>query len=254
MCYSISFLERKASKLLQRYSGILPPSWKENLKTEGIPENLSHYYFVSGFIHPVLPVIKHSGPDMLFWGLIPHWAKDGVAADKIRKGTLNAVGETVSQKPSFRKSFRSNRCVLPVSGFFEWRAIHNAKYPYYIYPAEEAHFSLGCIYDTWTDQSTGEIIKTFSIITTPANPLMAEIHNRKKRMPFILKTEQIASWIDPASPNDQILSMIAPLDEKEMCAHPVSRDLNYANKERNTPAAIKEHHYPELPSLSTGNP
>ncbi len=250
MCYSIAFIEKKAGKLAARYQGIIPPGWKEELAGEDTRDDvLPSYYFVSGFAHPELPVFGHEGMMPASWGLIPHWAKDRELADKLRNGTLNAVGETVFEKPSFRKSIRSQRCLLAVDGFFEWREYEGKKYPYFIYPDGDELFTLGCLYDLWTDKATGEMVQTFSIITTPANPLLAIIHNQKKRMPLILPRDAEAAWVDPDTPHEMVKEMIQPAGEQGIRAHPVSRKLNYARQDRNTPEAIERVSYNELPDL-----
>ncbi len=249
MCYSISFLEKKISKLAARYQTLLPLRWREQLDSGLLTKELPAYYFVSGFVHPQLPLVTHDGIRLSSWGLIPHWAKNREVAEKLRNGTLNAVGETVFEKPSFRKSILSRRCVLGVNGFFEWREFNNIKYPYFIYPSNDDMFSLGCVYDQWTDKGTGEIICTFSIITTPANALMAQIHNRRKRMPLIIPSKAIQCWISPGASGEDVAGMICPIDQSHMQAHAVTRSLNYSRKERNTPEAIQAMDYPELPPL-----
>ena len=82
--------------------------------------------------------------------------------------------------------FKSKRCIIPVKGFYEWQHVGNDKIPWYIYHSENEILSLAGIYDDWTETTTGEIFTTFSIVTTEANDLMAEIHNSGKRMPVIL--------------------------------------------------------------------
>ncbi len=249
MCYSIAFLETKINKLAERYQELLPFRWQDQLASGLLARELPAYYFVSGFSHPQLPLVTHEGIQVSGWGLIPHWTKNREVAEKRRSGTLNAVGETVFDKPSFRKSIRTGRCLLGVSGFFEWREFNNKKYPYFIYPKNDDLFSLGCIVDQWTDKDTGEVMSTFSIITTPANPLMAEIHNRKRRMPLIIPPEALRGWTDPRSSKEDVAGLICPMDQGHMQAHTVSRMLNYSRKERNTPEALRAVKYPELPPL-----
>jgi putative SOS response-associated peptidase YedK len=111
--------------------------------------------------------------------------------------------------------------------------------------------SLGCIYDDWTNPETGEIIQTFSIITTPANELLEVVHNRKKRMPLILPADKEKDWLSPLLSNDEIKSLIKPLDHHKLNAHTVSRQLNYSRNERNIPAAIRPVRYAELPEVYT---
>ncbi len=250
MCYNVSFLIQKAAKLAARYQGVMPPKWKEQMAEETGTDELPTYYFVSGFSHPVLPLVTTEGLQMAAWGLIPHWAKDREVAGKLRTGTLNARGETVFEKASFRKSIRTQRCILPVSGFFEWRSHGNKKYPYYIYPKNNDLFSLACIYDRWTDRETGETVLSFSILTTEANELMAVIHNRKKRMPLILSPDKEQSWTNQDTAHDHIREMILPGLDDHMQAHPVSRNLNNPRNDRNVPAALEVVEYPELPAIA----
>lgn len=250
MCYSIAFLERRISNLAERYKAILAPGWNQHLTGNQLTEDLPAYYFLSGFTHPALPLVTHRGMQLFDWGLIPHWTNDRDAAGKIRKRTLNAVGETVFDKPSYRKPARTQRGLLPVSGFFEWRESGGKKYPYYIYPADRSVFSLGVIYDYWYDRETGEQRSTFSIITTPANTLLATIHNRKQRMPLILPSSAWGAWINPGTSHDAIRHAMRPAETREMAAHTVSRALNHPANHKNTPSAHEEVTYPDLPPLA----
>lgn len=245
MCYNIAYLERKRYKLAERYKEVVSPDDISIIQNEELPL----YYFVSGFSHPRLPVISNEGISLREWGLIPFWSKDEEFASKIRNQTLNAVGETVFQKPSFRSVIRKNRCLLPVSGFFEWREVNKIKYPYFIKVKNEALFSLGCIYDDWVNKDTGEKIETFSIITTPANPLMASIHNNKKRMPLIIPKSAEKQWTDNNLDEKRINELIMPFPESDMHSHTVSQEVNNPRNERNTPDAIKEFRYEELPAI-----
>jgi len=210
------------------------------------PGDLPTFYFVSGFSHPYLPVIRHDGLHLCQWGLVPLWARDAAAADDIRAKTLNAKGETVFEKPSFRGSILTKRCLLPVSGFFEWREVSKVKYPYFIRLKEEGLFSLGCIYAVWTDRQTGEQRQTFSIITTAANPLMEKIHNLKRRMPLIIGRDDEVAWADPDLGAEGIRKLIRPYDDAGMHAYTVSRSLNNPRNQRDIPEALEEVVYTEL--------
>jgi putative SOS response-associated peptidase YedK len=136
--------------------------------------------------------------------------------------------------------------LLPVSGFYEWREFKGNKYPYYIRLAETDYFSLGSIYDTWLNYETGELKNTFSIITTPANPLMEKIHNLKKRMPLILSPGDEMKWLDPGLKTDQIKELIKPFPEIKMTAYTISRDANNAKNHRDYPEIMNPVNYPEL--------
>ncbi len=245
MCYNIAGMESKQQKYAERYKDVLPPDWSKQTATDDLPT----YYFVSGFSHPFLPIVKHDGVFLFEWGLIPEWAKDNAMANDIRTKTLNAVGETVFEKPSFKKCISTQRCLLGVSGFYEWRDINKAKYPYFIKTKINDIFSLGCIYETWVDKSTGEIRRTFSILTTPANPLMEKIHNLKKRMPLILSLEDEKKWIDPALTKEEIIALIKPYSETDMTASTVSKTVNNARNNRNIPESMENVEYQELALL-----
>jgi len=225
-----------------RYKEGLPPDYIDRIAKPGLPL----FYFVSGFSHPQLPVVKHDGIFLFEWGLIPFWVKDNDSARDIQGKTLNAVGETVFEKPSFRKSIVSQRCLLGINGFYEWRDFNKQKYPYLIKTKSNEMFSLGCLYENWVDKSSGEIRNTFSILTTPANPLMEKIHNLKKRMPLILKKEDEEKWIDPRLKKEEIQELIKPYDEADMSAYTVSKFANSAANNRNVPEIIEKVEYPEM--------
>jgi putative SOS response-associated peptidase YedK len=246
MCYNIAYLEARARKYEERYHDLLPPDWRP----QQIQIDFPVFYFVSGFEHPRLPVVRHNGIFMSQWGLIPAWVKDAAQAAEMQKKTLNAAGETVFEKPSFRKSIASQRCLLGIKGFYEWQDVNGVKYPYVIGVDDLDLFSLGCIYEKWTDRSTGEIHDTFSIITTEANPMMACIHNIKKRMPLIIAPEDEKQWIDPSLPSEQVKQLIRPFDQSRMKAYTVSRNVNNPRNNRNVPESLAKVVYPELEEIS----
>ena len=147
----------------------------------------SYYYHAFGL--PEIPAICSPEPDklkLLRWGLIPSWTRSIDDANVIRYKTFNARAESIDTKPSFSSSVRSKRCIIPVKGFFEWQHAGKNKIPWYIYHHENEILSIAGIFDEWIETSTGEIFSTFSIVTTDANEMMAEIHNSARRMPVIL--------------------------------------------------------------------
>lgn len=175
---------------------------------------------VSGFTHPLMPIISNIDPnDISFmrWGLIPSWAKEDVVND-FWKNTLNARGDTVFEKPSFRVPIISKRCIVPAASFMEWHHKETEKIPYVIEPVNAPFFSFGGIYDIWKNPKSGEVLETFSIITTDANPLMAEIHNSKKRMPLILDKEDMFEWLNSSLSKNSIQNLIKPYSENKMKA------------------------------------
>jgi putative SOS response-associated peptidase YedK len=159
--------------------------------------------------------------DFFLWGLIPMWAKD----PSIGNHLINARGETVAEKPSFRGSFKYKRCLILADGFYEWKADsgRKTKTPYFIHMKDRKPFVFAGLWDVW-ESPDGSSIKTCTIITTEPNELMEPIHNR---MPLILHTRDHARWLD-ASPQtpDSLLSLIKPYPADNMSAYPVSTLVN----------------------------
>lgn len=242
MCFTIEFLSKPKEKYVQRYNKLFP----SGKATDNLPAQLPLFYLVSGFAHPELPVVRHDGIFMHRWGLVPFWMRDESSAESIQDKTLNAVGETVFEKPSFRNCIPHQRCILGIDGFYEWREVNKIKYPYLVKCKSEEIFSLGCIYDNWTDNQSGKTIQTFSIITTVANPLMQKIHNTSRRMPLLLDKKDEQKWLDPSLSKEQIQSLIRPYDEKDMYAYTVDRKAGNSRLDRNTPETIEPVVYPEL--------
>jgi putative SOS response-associated peptidase YedK len=203
-------------------------------------------FFQSAFNKPFMPVItgdKREEVQLLQWGLIPFWTKDETSAEKLRHSTFNARGETVWEKPVFRKAALSGRCLVTAHGFFEYHTSPDLKIPYYIKLKDNSVFAFAGIYDSWTNSQTGEIIKTFSILTTAANPLMERIHNLKKRMPVILQKENEEVWLNPGSSKDRINALLVPFIDNLMEAHSVSRKIALKNPDIFSPSLIDEFIY-----------
>jgi putative SOS response-associated peptidase YedK len=150
----------------------------------------------NGFTFPKTPVITNQNLNLIqlySWGLLPSWSND----QKFRINTLNARIETLSEKPSY-KSYLNNRCLILVDAFYEWKWLDEkgkTKKQYEITLQDNSPFAIAGIYNTWTNKLTGEILNTYSIITTEAKELMAEIHNTKKRMPVILTPNNEKLWL-----------------------------------------------------------
>jgi len=163
------------------------------------PEEYKPWAKINAFALPALPVICIENPGeikLYLWGLIPYWTKDAGKADDIRKKTFNARSESLGEKASYRHLIGKKRCLVLVNGFYEWQTLEKAKIPFYIGLKNESAFALAGLYDQWVDPSTGEILNTFTIITTRANPMLEIIHNLKKRMPVILSEEDQEKWLD----------------------------------------------------------
>ncbi|MDX5404277.1 MAG: SOS response-associated peptidase [Bacteroidota bacterium] len=170
-----------------------------------------------------LPVILNEDPArfrFIKWGLVPFWSKER----NLPYSTHNARVEDISKKPAFREPIRKRRCLIPADGFYEWRHEGKNKIPHWIQIKDNSLFAFAGIWDEWTDSETGEILPSFSILTTEANPMMAEIHNSKKRMPVILTREKEQDWLSDIS-LEQVLEIPKPFDENRMEAWPIERSI-----------------------------
>lgn len=166
-----------------------------------------------------LPVITNNQPGTLRffrWGLIPFWAKDA----KIGFRNINARSETINEKPSFKNAFRKRRCLIPANGFYEWGK-DMGKTPFRIFLKDENLFAIAGIWETWKD-AENRAIDSFSIITTSANSLVADIHHR---MPVILKPEDEQSWLTE-NDGSALKELLVPYNPGNMEAHPISKIVN----------------------------
>lgn len=199
-------------------------------------------YYYHAFSLPELPVLGAGNRDyleLMKWGLVPSWVKDSEKAGEIRFKTFNARAETIDKKPSFVGSFNSRRCIVPVRGFFEWQHKGDTKIPWYIKRSDEDIMSLGGLYSEWADRSTGEIIKTFTIITTEANSLMAEIHNSKKRMPLVIEKPDEELWLDARVPGERVLRLLNPYPSGILEAFTISNLITRKDADKNRPELVK---------------
>jgi len=237
LCYHTS-LARSADYLEKRFHA--------KFEQRNLFEPIYHH---SGFSAPLHPVIANESLQLIRffqWGLVPFWTKDEAAAERIRTQTLNAKAETIHQKPSFRASIMTKRCLVLVDGFYEWREEGKRKYPYYISLTNNDAFALAGIWDRWENNRTGEVKDTFSIITTRANSLLERIHNTRKRMPVILRQEDETKWLEKDLDKTAIDALLEPFDATQMQAHTVSRLISTKRANSNVPEVMKEYRYEGL--------
>jgi putative SOS response-associated peptidase YedK len=151
----------------------------------------------------------------LRWGLIPSWATDPAIGNKL----INARAETVSEKPSFRSAFKQRRCLIPASGFYEWQKVSaGRKQPHFIRPRDGGLFSFAGLWERWNDPQ-GEMIETFTILTTGANDVMRPLH---ERMPVIIDPAADALWLDPGTEAVTLHSLLMPYPGERMEAFPIN--------------------------------
>ncbi len=177
---------------------------------------------------PVLAVPNNDKfkADFFVWGLIPMWAKDPTIGNRL----INARGETVAEKPSFRGSLKYKRCLIFADGFYEWKAQpgRKTKTPFFIHMKDRKPFAFAGLWDTW-NSSDGSLIRSCTLITTEPNELMAMIHDR---MPVILHPRDYAKWLEPSAQTpDRVLPLIKPFPADVMDAYPVSTLVNKASND-----------------------
>lgn len=186
------------------------------------PPDLSPRYNVAPS-QQIAVVRQQNGGDrelvMMQWGLIPSWAKDPTIGHKM----INARSETAHEKPSFKQALRSRRCIVPVSGFYEWEKNGKEKIPHYIHLRDGDIMSLAGLWETWKSPE-GERIETCTILTTAANSLLKPLHDR---MPVVLHNEEFDLWFNREVDDINLLGELFrsyPSDRLE--EHIVSKEVN----------------------------
>lgn len=170
--------------------------------------------------HDVPVVRDHDGKRegvLMRWGLIPSWAKDKKIAQ------INARGDTVATKPMFRSAFKRRRCLVVADGYYEWLGTGAAKQPYYYSLTKDAPFVFAGLWEHW--EHDGELIDSCAIITTDANELAAEVHDR---MPVLLAPDAWEPAIDPPA----LQELLIPFPAKRMTACKVSPDVGSVKNNR----------------------
>lgn len=161
------------------------------------------------------------------WGLMPWYAKTRKDADAYRFKMVNARAETVTESNTFKYAMEKYRCIVPSSGFYEHyhEPGSKRKIPFFIKQKDCDIVSFAGIYGNWVDKESGEVITSYSIITRPANDLMAKIHNggeNPHRMPLMIEKEMIDRWLDPATPMEEVKQILDyKIPSVSLSAHPV---------------------------------
>lgn len=213
MCYHSSTPSKKALReAFPKYH----VDWDGNLYS---PDG--EYYHVSGFTRPWLPATLNQEPEAIGlsrWKLLPFWVKSESEGGKYAN-TLNAESETIFEKPSYKSFIGRYRGLLYVNGFYEPHKVTGQKDTenYFLYLPDREIFTLGIVYAPWEDRETGNSYNTFSIITTPANQQLEEIHNEKKRMPLVIPPAKRNDWLTAKDPVG-IKQLMQPWDG-EFLAH-----------------------------------
>ncbi len=239
MCYYNSISIAKGSKV------------KLKGKTKELP--VIERGLQSGFEYANWPIIKSNQDDFTLalghWELIAPWVNNTIDVMKGREkfNTLNATAERLFESKLFKQPTLKRRCLVLSSGFYEWRhfkptgAKKEIAYPYFISLKDQPFFFMAGIFQPWVDIESGETMDTFSIVTTKANALMEQIHNKKKRMPTILNEEQANAWLDP-NINETTIRELAnhQIDENLMTSFTLKKSF------RNELNPKESFFYPEL--------
>jgi putative SOS response-associated peptidase YedK len=189
-----------------------------------------------------MAIITNDSPQELTlvkWGLVPHWSKDPGIGNKM----INARSETAAEKPSFRTSFKYRRCLIPASGFYEWRKTDDGKIPQYIYLENQPVFSFAGLWSVWTDPDGGELW-TATILTTTASETIKPLH---ERMPVILPRESRELWLDKEADPAALQSLMKPYDNGTIEYYPVSKAVN--KPVNDNPTLIEREDPPQQQSM-----
>ena len=166
--------------------------------------------------------------DMLRWGLIPHWAKDM----KIGYKMINARGETLDQKPSFRPALKKRRCLIAADGFYEWKHSGKTKQPFYVQLKKGGVFGFAGLWESWLGPE-GNIVKSCTIITTSPNELIREVHDR---MPVIIHPDQYETWLEDSPSVQSLHELLVPYPADEMKIYQVGSEVN--SPQNDTPTCL----------------
>src|SRR5216683_2830130 len=169
-----------------------------------------------------LPIVRYDAKagerslDVMRWGLVPFWAKD----IKVGFSNINAKAEGIEGKPAFREAFQRRRCLVPVDNFYEWKKLGKDRQPYAVGLADRRLMAMAGLWETWRSPA-GERVRSFAIITTAANALLAEVHDR---MPVILAPREWPAWLGetPADPQ-HLKSLLVPYPAEDMILWPVDK-------------------------------
>ena len=162
---------------------------------------------------------------MLYWGLVPHWAKD----KRIGARMINARAETLKEKPSFRNAYRRRRCLVLADGYYEWQRREEGKQPFFISAANREPFGMAGLWETWQAPDESSPLESCTIITTVPADSISHLHHR---MPVILPADAYGQWLD--STNDDVSELdrlLVPCAPDALRAYPVSRSVNNARNQ-----------------------
>jgi len=183
----------------------------------------------------ILAIVRQEGVNILnkfHWGLVPFWAKDLSIGNKM----INARSETLTEKPSFRDSFKNRRCLIVADGFYEWTGPKGQRRPVFITLADEAPFAFAGLWDTWQDKNHPSApYRSCTITTRPASDCLRDVHDR---MPAVLPPDTYETWLDPENRDIyQLKEILSKQTISDFLFYPVSKQVNSVRN--NDPTNIK---------------
>lgn len=204
-----------------RFAADIPtPLFRKRFKIHQLEIQIApRYNICPGMFLPVVTGSEKRDAQLMKWGLVPHWSREPT----VKFSNINARAETITTSPAYNYSFAKKRCLIPASGFYEWKKSEDgSKYPYFFRLKNSGAFSFAGIWDTWKD-AEGKAFDTCAIITCRANSVVESVH---PRMPVILLQTGEDAWLSETEKSSELLPMLAPLDEGLMEGYRVSTDVN----------------------------
>ncbi len=202
------------------------------------PEILKPRYNIAPSQPVAVVALKGDGTralGMVKWGLVPHWANDPSEGTR----PINARSETVETNPVFRDAFRHKRCLVPASGYYEWKTgPRNEKTPYYFHLKSGEPFAFAGLWDVWGEAA--DKVVTCCTITVPPNELAATVHDR---MPLIIPRERFDRWLSPDTPMAELRTLLTPYPAGEMDTYRVGKAVG--NPRTEGPQCIEPYAEPK---------
>ena len=211
MCGRYSIVA-KAEEIAQRFSVEVPPSYQP------------HYNAAPSQLLPVITSESQGGVSTFYWGLAPLLARNKSVSERI----INIRSETILEKSMFRKALKSQRCLVPADGFYEWKKLgKKTSIPYRFILKENSIFAFAGLWEEYEDLN-GVAFHTFSILTTEPNEVVSPVHDR---MPVILNPQSEKIWMDPRALEAELVSILNPFPGQEMESYTVSHRVNSAKND-----------------------
>ena len=196
--------------------------WELYMLTSGPPtSNLQPRYNIcpTTEIDTIVPALDKRGVVPMRWGLVPSWWSKPLK--EMRMATFNARAETVAEKPMFRDAFKKRRCLIPASGYYEWQDTPSGKQPYYFTRRDGQVMTIAGLWSNWKDKTTGEDLKSCTMVITEPNKFVADVHDR---MPVILEARDFEQW--ERGDGKDASALMRPAGEDMLQKWPVSKRVN----------------------------